>query len=114
MEGFLIKQRPETLHKNVHCRTFQNIYFTVQKMKFSSGRISSGNVTKSTVSCNLVTFTEGILDGKLHFLCSVTQYKMICITECIADAKIMCVNGRFEYYRTRFAKLLKKRCIIQS
>ena len=35
MEGFFIKQRPETLHKNVHCRTFQNIYFTVQKMKFS-------------------------------------------------------------------------------
>ena len=32
-------------------------------------RISSVNVTKSTVSCNFFTFTEEILNGKLHFLC---------------------------------------------
>ena len=28
------------------------------------------NVTKSAVSADLVTFTEEILRGKLHFLCS--------------------------------------------
>ena len=33
-------------------------------------RISSVNVTQSAVSCNLVTFTEEILNGKFHFLCS--------------------------------------------
>ena len=34
--------------------------------------ISSVNVTKSTVSCvtDLVTFTEEVLNKKLHFLCS--------------------------------------------
>ena len=34
--------------------------------------ISSVNVTKSTVSCvtDLVTFTEEVLNRKLHFLCS--------------------------------------------
>ena len=34
-------------------------------------RISSVNMTKSTGNCGLVTFTEEILNGKLHFLCSV-------------------------------------------
>ena len=33
-------------------------------------KISSVNVTKSAVSWGLVTFTEEILNGKLHFLCS--------------------------------------------
>ena len=33
-------------------------------------RISSVNVTKSAVSSGFVTFTEAILNGKLHFLCS--------------------------------------------
>ena len=32
--------------------------------------ISSLNVTKSAGNCDLVTFTEEILNGKLHFLCS--------------------------------------------
>ena len=32
--------------------------------------ISLVNVTKSAVSCNLVRFTEEILNGKLHSLCS--------------------------------------------
>ena len=41
---------------------------TAQKMKFSL-RISSVNVTKSTTA-DLVTFTEEILNVKLHFLCS--------------------------------------------
>ena len=31
-------------------------------------RISSVNVTKSAGNCGLVTFTEEILNGKLHFL----------------------------------------------
>ena len=35
--------------------------------------ISSVNVTKSAVSADLVTFTEEILNGKLHFLCSATK-----------------------------------------
>ena len=33
-------------------------------------RISSVNMTKSTVFCDLVTFTEEILNGKLHLLCN--------------------------------------------
>ena len=28
-------------------------------------------------TANLATFTEEILNGKLHFLCSVSLYKMI-------------------------------------
>ena len=34
-------------------------------------RISSVNVTKSLEIADLVTFTEEILVGKLHFLCSI-------------------------------------------
>ena len=33
-------------------------------------RISSVNMTKSAVFCDLVTFTEEILNGKLHLLCN--------------------------------------------
>ena len=40
--------------------------YTAQKMKF---RISSVNAT------DLVTFTEGILNGKLHLLRSITYAK---------------------------------------
>ena len=39
--------------------------------------ISSGNVTKSAVSCDLVTFTEEILSGKHHFLFSVKQIQVL-------------------------------------
>ena len=47
-------------------------------------KISSANVTKSTGSCgfrpqvpaDFVTFTEEILNGKLHFLCSVNDKKV--------------------------------------
>ena len=42
---------------------------TAQKMKFPL-RISSVNVTKSQFLADLVTFTEEIHDGKLHYLCS--------------------------------------------
>ena len=38
-------------------------------------RISSVNVTKSAVPADLVTFTEEILNGKLHFLCSEKTLK---------------------------------------
>ena len=42
---------------------------TAQKMKFPL-RISSVNVTKSAKTTDLVTFTEEILNEKLHFSCS--------------------------------------------
>ena len=45
---------------------------TAQKKSSFPLRISSVNVTKSAVSSyQMVTFTEEILNGKLHFLCSV-------------------------------------------
>ena len=34
-------------------------------------RISSVNVTEPQETADLITFTEEILNGKLHFLCSV-------------------------------------------
>ena len=43
--------------------------YTAQKMNFLL-RISSVNVITSAGNCGLVTFTEEILNGKLHFLCS--------------------------------------------
>ena len=57
-------------------------------------RISSVNVTKSSVSCgfgpqfpkDLVTYTEEILNGKLHFLCSV-----ISIFQIIADMSLQLI-----------------------
>ena len=50
--------------------------FTAQKMQFSANpqRISSVNVTKSAGNCGLVTFTEAILNGKLHVLCRVLTW----------------------------------------
>ena len=38
-------------------------------------RISSVNVPKSAVIADLVTFTEKVLNGKLHFLCSVRGFQ---------------------------------------
>ena len=40
-------------------------------------RISSVNVTKSAVSTDLVIFDKEILNGKLHFLCSVNTISAI-------------------------------------
>ena len=40
-----------------------------KKWNFPS-RISAVNVTKSAGNCDLVTFTEEILNGKLHNLCN--------------------------------------------
>ena len=39
--------------------------------------ISSVNETKSEKPADLVTFTEEILNGKLHFLCSVSPIKAL-------------------------------------
>ena len=39
-------------------------------------RVSSVNVTKSAFSLDLATFTEEILNGKLHFLCSAWKSNM--------------------------------------
>ena len=46
-----------------------NIVNNEQKINFSI-KISLANVTRSAVSWNLVTFTEEIVNGKLHF-CAV-------------------------------------------
>ena len=40
-------------------------------------RFYSVNVTKPAVSADFITFTEEILNGKLHFLCSVQNIKTI-------------------------------------
>ena len=49
-------------------------YFTAQKMKFSVKDFFS-KCDKSAGTADLVTFTEEILSGKLHFLCSVWREK---------------------------------------
>ena len=51
------------MHKETKARTLHK--------KWSSPlRISSVNVAKQQGTVDLVTFTEEILNGKLHFLCS--------------------------------------------
>ena len=42
--------------------------------------ISSGNVTKSAISCGFGHISEKILNGKLHFLCSETNSCFITVT----------------------------------
>ena len=42
-------------------------------------RISSINVIKPQFPENLVTFTEEILNGKLHFLCSEKKTQLILV-----------------------------------
>ena len=59
-------------------------FFTAQKWSFPL-RISSVNVTKSAENCGLVTLTEEILNGKLHFLCSV---KVTCWFACVSENAI--------------------------
>ena len=44
-------------------------HFTLRKKLSFPLRIPSVNPTKSAVSTDLVTFTEEILNGKIHFLC---------------------------------------------
>ena len=54
-------------------------------------RISSVNVTKSAVSCGFGPFTEEILNGKLHFLCSAcninTRYMITWLSDKFAKMK---------------------------
>ena len=47
---------------------------SLHKKLSSPLRISSVNVTKSAGTADLVIFTEEILHGKLHFLCSGLDY----------------------------------------
>ena len=63
-------------------------HVTAQKISFLLG-ISSANVTKPQETADMVTFTEEILNGKLHFLCSVS---CICI---ISQKKGPNENKRF-------------------
>ena len=54
---------------------------TLKKRKFLL-RISSANVTKPQIPADLVTFTEKILNGKLHFLRSANvrfAERLICV-----------------------------------
>ena len=58
-------------------------------------RISPVNMTKSAVSCSLVTFTIEILNGKLQVLCSITQIietekKDECSSICNASKCLKC------------------------
>ena len=52
---------------NFYCKV---LHFTLHQKWFFPFRISSVNVT-TQFPANLVTFTVEILNGKLHFLCSV-------------------------------------------
>ena len=45
--------------------------FALHKKESFPIRISSGNVTKSAVFADLVTFTKEIFNGKLNFFCVV-------------------------------------------
>ena len=56
-----------------HSEIYIPTTFTLHKKWSFLLRISSDNVTKSTVPADLVTFTEEILNGKLNFLCSVNN-----------------------------------------
>ena len=53
-----------------------SFFNTTQKMKFLI-KVSSVNVTKSEVSCEFGHITEEILNGKLHFLHSVSYITWI-------------------------------------
>ena len=58
------------IHKHPICVWSRNDLLmdvhTAQKVKFS---IKDFVISKSVVSCDLVTFTDEIPNGKLHFLC---------------------------------------------
>ena len=49
-------------------------YCTLHKKWSFALKISAKNVTKSTVSADLVTFTEEILNWKLDFWCSANRF----------------------------------------
>ena len=67
----------------VLCLLYYYINFkqvTLHKKSSFPLRISSINVTKSQFPADLVTFTEEILNGKLHFLCIVNKRVFVFIT----------------------------------
>ena len=66
--GFSRQENHSWLFSVKHLQLISKNIFTAQK-SFPL-QISSVNVTKSAVSCDLIIFTEEILNGKLHFLCS--------------------------------------------
>ena len=77
-----IKVSPTLLFKSLteHLQIFQKICFhcndkriTLHKNWSFPLRILPVNVTKSPANCGLVTFTGDILNGKLNFLCSVSD-----------------------------------------
>ena len=51
----------------------KTISCTAQKNKFSI-KVSSVNVNESSGNCDLVTFTEEVLNGKHHFLRSAPLF----------------------------------------
>ena len=74
-------------------------------------RISSVNVTKSATT-DLVTFTEEILNGKLHFLCVSNTYKTN-LTKLSSQLKHACRIIFYEHKFIHTQALLKKLNIFQ-
>ena len=71
--------------------------------------ISSVNVSKSAVSLDLVTFTKEILNGKLHFSCSVSNinsYKygnfIYCMSEKLAISLSLGLPNIIKYAIEKF------------
>ena len=60
--------------------TFYTLITMHKKWRFPL-RTSSVNMSKYEVSADLVTFTEEILNDKLHFLCSVNHF--LILLECL-------------------------------
>ena len=57
---------------------YSNFTNTAQKMKFSINDVFS-KWPNPLETADLVTFTEEILNGKLHFLCSVRRNGNVCV-----------------------------------
>ena len=56
--------------RGAHLINFKNLQEAVHKKWSFPLKISSVNVTIPQFAADLVTFTEEIFNGKLHFLCS--------------------------------------------
>ena len=69
--GFLQQQFMLQLNKNLRPAVKLSILVALHKKWSFPLRISSVNVTKSAETADLVTFTEEMINGTLHFLCSV-------------------------------------------
>ena len=73
------RTRGEYLTNQPWCATARLVVacLTLHKKWSFTLRISSVNVTKSAVSCGLVSFTEKILNEKLNFLCRVSPIEPV-------------------------------------